>query len=122
MPPPPAAAGRKNLPTEDADVVEELCRRSSPRMGEGGQVVLQVGERLRTLQELFGNPHGRHVFLGILTRRPTGVPGPEPMVARDQVPEMLIVSRFSEQREFWTTSGWQSLDLTIRFRKKPAWL
>jgi hypothetical protein len=55
---------------EDEVIVQDLFRRSAPRVGDGGSVTIQVGDRMNTIQDLLGTPHGRICVIAFLCRRP----------------------------------------------------
>ncbi len=60
--------------------------------------------------------------LVISARRPVGLPGPEPLVARSKVPRCLVLVKGTEDGK-WTLGKWADSKITLtRFKKKPAWV
>ena len=106
---------------EDSEILDVLCKRSAPRMGDGGAVTIQAGDKLRQLQTLVGDPHGYKILMAFLCRRPSGMPNPEPIMSREHIQVMLCLIKQGEVQKTWHSTGWTEVNYKIKFKKKPAW-
>ena len=103
-------------------VLDDMVRRAAPRIGDGGTISIQTGDRLNLFQEMLGSPAGFVVSLVIVARRPSGIPHPEPMSSRDSVPMMIFLTKTADDQPHWRVSRWIKTNVTLKFKKKPSWV
>ena len=101
-------------------LLNEIAQKGA-RLPNGGVRTYQTGNPIRFLQEMFGTPHMKHVKLAILTRKPSVLSEPEPMVSRRFLEFGMLLTKDSDDVS-WSVGPWKPMsEFKQVFKRKPAW-
>ena len=106
--------------TEEVVKSLDLLRTNyNQRIGRGSTATIQSGQKLKLLQELFGNGSNVTVVAATIAHMPKATEPPEPMLSRVHAP-LLKELRFSKDK--WTQTNWVKYNTTIYSSKqRPLW-
>jgi hypothetical protein len=100
---------------EDAKALNVLKEQAQQRLSPGAATTIQVGPRMKILQELFGTPHGKRISLAILTRLPPAIAPPEPLIARANVEFQFVATLDNLDSETWIIKPWRTPVFDTRY-------
>jgi hypothetical protein len=119
---------QQQLLQDELDVVMNLIRITTPRLGDSGLVILlETNTSIRPVQTTFGNQNNMKIQMCIVARRPASMPSPEPSMARDSAPWRLVIAKASGEHP-WQKLTWQNTNdleadkIYPKFRTKPAYM
>ena len=115
----PLAEARPML-EEDTRALDALKTQAMQRLSAGAAITIQVGPRMKILQELFGTPHGKSIRLAILTRSPPAIAPPEPILSRANAEYQLVATLATADAKNWSVKPWRTPVFDTRYTKKPA--
>ena len=84
-----ALAEVKPVLREEAKALTDVSRVGN-QLGNGGFKTFQTGQKFKVFQELHCTPSRKTLKLIVLTKKPSSVPTPEPLCAREILSHFLM--------------------------------
>ena len=114
----PAPGNSRDVKEDDAKALNHLISALSSRIAPGGSITIQTGPRLKLLQEMFCQPHGKQCIAAQICRKPKCTMPPEPLVSRESAP--LLFELVQQKGTEWKYFPWKPYDTQI-YSKPPNW-
>ena len=116
----PDNARRTTVEKTAADLLSRILTERA-RLAPGNAFTISVPSKLKTLQELFGTPHGKTIKLAVLARKPKAPATPEPVVSR-LIANLCMRIVLDTADGTWTRSKWQEYTVVKqKYQRPPEW-